>query len=188
MAARTEQTGRVSDPSALLDGVEAQETLCSTGIPGGLACLHSRSQESHLRGQKGPAKPPKATSRPPQSHILGIDSGVQSHLKATLKPHQGSTKATPRPPQSHTKATPKRHQSLTKATCGLFRWAGCQGVQGALRRWRRRGGRILTRPPRAPPPPRQRSAGRGSGSAAVELSQKGNAAWLLPLPAERGEG
>ena len=72
MAARTEQTGRVSDPRALLDGVEAREALCSSGIPGGLAFLHSRSQESYLRGQKGPAKPPKAISKPPQSHILGI--------------------------------------------------------------------------------------------------------------------
>jgi mannitol/fructose-specific phosphotransferase system IIA component (Ntr-type) len=67
MAARTEQAGRVSDPRALLDGVEAQEMLCSTGIPGGLAFLHSRSQESYLRGQKGPAKPPKAISKPPKA-------------------------------------------------------------------------------------------------------------------------
>jgi hypothetical protein len=104
MAARSEQTGRVSDPRALLDVVETREALCSTGIPGGLAFFHSRSQESYLRGQKGPAKPH-------QSHILGIDSGVQSHLKATLKPHQGSTKAPPRPHQSHTKATPKPDQS-----------------------------------------------------------------------------
>src|ERR1035438_6278858 len=115
MAARTGQTGRVSDPRALRDGVETREALCSTGIPGGLAFLHSRSQEPYLRGQKGPAKPPKAISKPPQSHILGIDSGVQSHLKATLKPHQGSTKAPPRPHQGHIRAIPKPHQSLTKA-------------------------------------------------------------------------
>jgi mannitol/fructose-specific phosphotransferase system IIA component (Ntr-type) len=48
MAARTAQTGRVSDPRALLDGVEAREALCSTGIPGGLAFLHSRNPESYL--------------------------------------------------------------------------------------------------------------------------------------------
>src|ERR1039458_6622310 len=46
-------------------------------------------------------KPPqghhKATTRPPQGHILGIDSGVQSHPKATQRLHQGSTKAPPRP-------------------------------------------------------------------------------------------
>src|ERR1019366_4692586 len=46
------------------------------------------------------AKPPKATPKPYSRHILGIDSGVQSHLKAT-----------PKPPQGHTKATPKPHQS-----------------------------------------------------------------------------
>src|ERR1035438_8797722 len=45
-------------------------------------------------------KPPKATAKPYTRHILGIDSGLQSHLKATL-----------RPPHSHTKATPKPYQS-----------------------------------------------------------------------------
>src|ERR1035441_11003526 len=45
---------------------------------------------------EGRAEPPKATPRPPQGHILGIDSGVQSHLKATPRLHQGSTKAPPR--------------------------------------------------------------------------------------------
>src|ERR1035441_8962826 len=80
--------------------------------------------------QKGRAKPPKATSKPYTRHILGIDSGVQSHTKATSRLHQGSTKATPKPHQSHTKATPKpytRHilgidsgvQSHTKATSRL---------------------------------------------------------------------
>src|ERR1035441_2590590 len=34
----------------------------------------------------GGAKPPKATSKPYTRHILGIDSGVQSHPKATPKP------------------------------------------------------------------------------------------------------
>src|ERR1019366_3291818 len=42
-------------------------------------------------------KPPKATSKPYSRHILGIDSGVQSHTKATPRPHQGHTKATPKP-------------------------------------------------------------------------------------------
>src|ERR1039458_7970604 len=55
--------------------------------------------------QKGGAKPPKATPKPPQGHILGIDSGVQSHTKATLRLHQGSTKAPPRLHQGSTKAT-----------------------------------------------------------------------------------
>ena len=48
MTALAEKTGRVSDPRALLEGLEAREELCSTGIPGGLALLHSRSPESYL--------------------------------------------------------------------------------------------------------------------------------------------
>ena len=46
------------------------------------------------RCRAGRAKPPKAISKPYTRHILGIDSGVQSHLKATPKPHQGYLKAT----------------------------------------------------------------------------------------------
>jgi PTS system nitrogen regulatory IIA component len=48
MAALAERTGCVSDPRALLQGLEAREELCSTGIPGGLALLHSRNPESYL--------------------------------------------------------------------------------------------------------------------------------------------
>ena len=48
MTALAEKTGRVSDPRALLEGLEAREALCSTGIPGGLALLHSRDPESYL--------------------------------------------------------------------------------------------------------------------------------------------
>ena len=48
MAALAERTGRVCDPRALLEGMEAREELCSTGIPGGLALLHSRDPESYL--------------------------------------------------------------------------------------------------------------------------------------------
>ncbi len=43
-----EKTGRVCDRQALLEGLEAREELCSTGIPGGLALLHSRNPESYL--------------------------------------------------------------------------------------------------------------------------------------------
>jgi hypothetical protein len=53
-----------------------------------------------LRGRAGQSHP-----KPPQSHILGIDSGVQRHLKATPRPHQ-----------SHPKAPPRLHQGSTKAT------------------------------------------------------------------------
>ena len=48
MVALAEKTGRVCDPRALLEGLEAREELCSTGIPGGLALLHSRNPESYL--------------------------------------------------------------------------------------------------------------------------------------------
>src|ERR1035438_9760546 len=65
---------------------------------------------------KGGAKPPKATAKPYSRHILGIDSGVQSHPKATSKPTDSQPIGTPKPPQSHPKATLKPHQSHTKAT------------------------------------------------------------------------
>jgi hypothetical protein len=67
-------------------------------------------------GAKGRTKPPKAISKPPQSHILGIYSGVQSHHRATPKPFGRQPKATPKPHQSHPKAPPKRHQSHPHAT------------------------------------------------------------------------
>jgi excisionase family DNA binding protein len=48
MVALAQKTGRVCDPPALLHGLEAREELCSTGIPGGLALLHSRNPEPYL--------------------------------------------------------------------------------------------------------------------------------------------
>ena len=45
MAALADKTGRLCDPGALLEGLEAREELCSTGIPGGLALLHSRDPQ-----------------------------------------------------------------------------------------------------------------------------------------------
>jgi excisionase family DNA binding protein len=48
MAALAEKTGCVCDAQALRLGLEAREELCSTGIPGGLALLHSRNPESYL--------------------------------------------------------------------------------------------------------------------------------------------
>src|ERR1039457_5395719 len=70
----------------------------------GLAAILIMTEFSLLR--EAPAlKPPKATAKPYTRHILGIDSGLQSHPKATLKP-----------PQSHTKATPKpTTQAISKA-------------------------------------------------------------------------
>src|ERR1039457_5853141 len=97
--------------------------------PGRFAVRNIGHRTSNIQHpiSKGGAKPPKATPKPHTRHILGIDSGVQSHLKATprppqshllgsTEPPQGSTKATPRLHQSHTKATPRPHQSHTKAT------------------------------------------------------------------------
>src|ERR1035437_3668748 len=80
-----------------------------------LVKVESRKQKVEI-GAKDYPKPPKATTKPYSRHILGIDSGVQSHPKATLKPPQSATKATPKPHQSHTKATPKPHQGYPKAT------------------------------------------------------------------------
>jgi excisionase family DNA binding protein len=48
MAGLAEKTGCVCDAQALRLGLEAREELCSTGIPGGLALLHSRNPESYL--------------------------------------------------------------------------------------------------------------------------------------------
>jgi nitrogen PTS system EIIA component len=48
MVGLAEKTGRLCDPRALLQGLEAREELCSTGVPGGLALLHSRNPESYL--------------------------------------------------------------------------------------------------------------------------------------------
>jgi PTS system nitrogen regulatory IIA component len=42
MAALAQKTGRVFDPQGLLAGLQAREELCSTGLPGGMALLHSR--------------------------------------------------------------------------------------------------------------------------------------------------
>src|ERR1035438_6573898 len=60
--------------------------------------FESRKQKAEIEARR--RKPPKATPRPPQGHILGIDSGVQSHLKATPRLPQGSHKAPTKPPQS----------------------------------------------------------------------------------------
>ena len=54
--------------------------------------------------------------KPPQSHILGIYSGVQRHLKATSKPPQSHLLGNQLGTQSHPKATPKPPQSHPKAT------------------------------------------------------------------------
>ena len=88
----------------------------------------------------------KATTRPPQGHILSIDSGVQRHLKATPRLPQGYPKATPRLPQGSTKAPPRPPQPgpkpkseirdpkeirKPKAERSFSRWAG-----GLLARFR----------------------------------------------------
>src|ERR1019366_3504840 len=50
-------------------------------------------------------------TEPYTRHILGIDSGVQSHPKATPRLPQGYPKAPPKPHQCDPHATPKPHQS-----------------------------------------------------------------------------
>src|ERR1035441_6620910 len=52
-------------------------------------------------------RPPKATPKPYTRHILGIDLGVQSHLKATLMRPSCDPHATLMRPSSHPKATLK---------------------------------------------------------------------------------
>ena len=48
ISALAQTTGRVSDLAGLLAGLEAREKLCSTGLPGGLALLHTRVPEAYL--------------------------------------------------------------------------------------------------------------------------------------------
>jgi excisionase family DNA binding protein len=48
MTALAEKTGRVWDAPGLLTGLEAREKLCSTGLPGGLALLHSRFPDAYM--------------------------------------------------------------------------------------------------------------------------------------------
>ena len=48
MVALAQKTGQVCDPAGLLAGLEAREQLCSTGLPGGLALLHTRVPEAYL--------------------------------------------------------------------------------------------------------------------------------------------
>ena len=48
ISALAQTTGRVSDPAGLLAGLEAREKLCSTGLPGGFALLHTRVPEAYL--------------------------------------------------------------------------------------------------------------------------------------------
>ncbi len=48
MTALAEKTGRLWDAPGLLAGLEAREALCSTGLPGGLALLHSRFPDAYM--------------------------------------------------------------------------------------------------------------------------------------------
>ncbi len=48
MATLAERTGRVWDRPGLLAGLTAREKLCSTGVPGGMALLHTRNAEGYL--------------------------------------------------------------------------------------------------------------------------------------------
>lgn len=48
MARLAGRTGRVWDPEGLLTGLQEREEVCSTGLPGGLALLHTRAAEAYL--------------------------------------------------------------------------------------------------------------------------------------------
>jgi nitrogen PTS system EIIA component len=48
MAGLAEKTGRVWDAAGLLEGLQSREDLCSTGLPGGLALMHTRCPETYL--------------------------------------------------------------------------------------------------------------------------------------------
>jgi excisionase family DNA binding protein len=48
MVKLAEKTGRVWDPGGLLNGLEAREEVSSTGLPGGLALLHTRQADADL--------------------------------------------------------------------------------------------------------------------------------------------
>jgi excisionase family DNA binding protein len=50
MVELAERTGSLLDKEALLEGLEQREKLCSTGLPGGLAILHSRQPEPYVVG------------------------------------------------------------------------------------------------------------------------------------------
>lgn len=43
-----DKTGRLNNPKALLESLEAREELCSTGMPGGFAMPHPRTHDSYL--------------------------------------------------------------------------------------------------------------------------------------------
>src|ERR1019366_6281611 len=90
-------------------------TRCEPGRFAARNIEHRTSSVQHPISNGG-AKPPKATPKPYTRHILGIDSGVQSHPKATLKPTDSQPIGTPKPHQCDPKATPKPHQGYTKAT------------------------------------------------------------------------
>ena len=85
MAALAGKTGRVSDPPSLLQGLEAREELCSTGIPGGLALLHSRNPESYLferRSSRWAARSSKSPSARPMASLPTCSSSSAARTTA----------------------------------------------------------------------------------------------------------
>jgi excisionase family DNA binding protein len=75
MSALAQQTGRVLDPESLLHGLEAREALCSTGLPGGLALLHTRCPETYLF-----ESPFIVLGRTPQDIFFGSPDGRPTRL------------------------------------------------------------------------------------------------------------
>lgn len=48
LVALAQNSGKLNDPAALLTSLEARETLCSTGMPGGFALPHPRVPDPYL--------------------------------------------------------------------------------------------------------------------------------------------
>ncbi len=75
MAGLASSTGRVNNPKALLESLEAREALCSTGLPGGLALMHPRYPDPYLF-----EAPFLALGRTPQQIPFGAPDGRSTDL------------------------------------------------------------------------------------------------------------
>jgi PTS system nitrogen regulatory IIA component len=70
-----EATGQVTDGKSLLTGLEEREDLCSTGLPGGWALLHTRDHDPYLF-----ETPVLALGRTVQAIPFGAPDGRATHL------------------------------------------------------------------------------------------------------------
>ena len=75
LVALADKTGQLNDPKTLLESLEAREDLCSTGVPGGFAVPHPRSQEPYLFETSF-----LVVGRPIQEIHFGAPDGEPTHL------------------------------------------------------------------------------------------------------------